>query len=389
MSPGMSTRPRTMTMAGIVLSHPEMVTSPSNMWLRATSSTESATTSRLMSEPFMPSVPMVMPSLMAMVLTSMGVPPAARIPCITFSASLRWFQLHGIVPIQLCATPIWGRTRSWSLKPTAFIMARAGARSGPSRRTRLWRRGSTGISDSFWIRRRGASAPDGRGSHPPGLDDLPAFVSSRILQQVGERGEGIARLPERSDETRQRLHDPSARPRHAVGVVEVEDGPRLHSFPHSLHLQRRSGGPAALGLHGPEDAGRVQTPEHREHGEIAQPPWGAEEARGAPGGQRDGVVALDDLALGLAGSAEPEAPVTPGVIAEVRALVEGESHTARRSPTAPEASRVDHVRAPRVRRPERGRRREPEGGGHDARSRATPCPASTRSTIWVAARGRR
>ena len=75
-------------------------------------------------------------------------------------------------------------------------------------------------------------------------------MSAKILQQVGERGEGIARLPQRSDETRQRLHDPSARPRHAVGVVEVEDGPRLHSFPHSLHLQRRSGGPAALGLHG-------------------------------------------------------------------------------------------------------------------------------------------
>ena len=28
----------------------------------------------------MPSVPMVMPSLMAMVLNSMGVPPAARMP---------------------------------------------------------------------------------------------------------------------------------------------------------------------------------------------------------------------------------------------------------------------------------------------------------------------
>ena len=76
-------------MAGIVLSQPEMVTSPSNMCPRATSSTESATTSRLMSEAFMPSVPMVMPSVMEMVLSSMGVPPAARIPCITFSASFR------------------------------------------------------------------------------------------------------------------------------------------------------------------------------------------------------------------------------------------------------------------------------------------------------------
>jgi hypothetical protein len=78
-----------MVMAGMVLSQPEMVTSPSNMWLRATSSTESATTSRLMSEPFMPSVPMVMPSVMETVFTSMGVPPAARTPCMTFSASFR------------------------------------------------------------------------------------------------------------------------------------------------------------------------------------------------------------------------------------------------------------------------------------------------------------
>ena len=93
-------RPSTIVMAGMVLSQPEMVTMPSNMWLRATSSTESAMTSRLMSEPFIPSVPMVMPSVMEMVLTSMGVPPAVRTPCITFSASLRWFQLHGIVPIQ-------------------------------------------------------------------------------------------------------------------------------------------------------------------------------------------------------------------------------------------------------------------------------------------------
>ena len=97
----MSSRPSTIAMAGIVLSQPEMVTMPSNMWLRATSSTESAITSRLISEPFMPSVPIVMPSVMEIVLTSIGVPPAARMPCITFSASFRWFQLHGMVPIQL------------------------------------------------------------------------------------------------------------------------------------------------------------------------------------------------------------------------------------------------------------------------------------------------
>ena len=148
MSPGTLTRPSTMAMAGMVLSHPEMVTRPSNMWLLATSSTESAMTSRLMSEPFMPSVPIVMPSVIEIVLTSMGVPPASRTPCITFSASFLWFQLQGIVPIQLWATPICGRFRSSSENPTAFIMARAAERSVPSSKTRLFERGSTAIFGS-------------------------------------------------------------------------------------------------------------------------------------------------------------------------------------------------------------------------------------------------
>ena len=38
---------------------------------------------------FIPSVPMVIPSEMTMVLHSIGVPPAARIPSFTFSASVR------------------------------------------------------------------------------------------------------------------------------------------------------------------------------------------------------------------------------------------------------------------------------------------------------------
>ena len=72
-----------MAAPGIVLSQPTSATMPSNMWPRPTSSMESAMTSRLTSEAFMPSVPMVTPSLMAMVLNSIGVPPAARIPSLT------------------------------------------------------------------------------------------------------------------------------------------------------------------------------------------------------------------------------------------------------------------------------------------------------------------
>jgi hypothetical protein len=47
-------------------------------------------------------------------------------------ASSRWLKLHGIVSIQVVATPISGRARSSSVRPIPFSIARAGARSGPS-----------------------------------------------------------------------------------------------------------------------------------------------------------------------------------------------------------------------------------------------------------------
>ena len=86
-----------------------MTTSASNMCPRATSSIESAITSRLTSEARMPSVPMVMPSEMATVLNSIGVPPAARTPSLTRSARARRWKLHGIVSVQVLAMPTIGR----------------------------------------------------------------------------------------------------------------------------------------------------------------------------------------------------------------------------------------------------------------------------------------
>ena len=95
----------------------------------------------------MPSVPIVMPSEIAIVLSSIGVPPARRMPSLTFAASARRWKLHGIVSIQLVATPTSGRERSSSVSPTALSMARAGARSGPSVRAALLRlAGSEGLS---------------------------------------------------------------------------------------------------------------------------------------------------------------------------------------------------------------------------------------------------
>ena len=43
-------------------------------------------TSRLTSDVFIPLVPIVMPSEIAIVLSSIGVPPAARMPSFTFAA---------------------------------------------------------------------------------------------------------------------------------------------------------------------------------------------------------------------------------------------------------------------------------------------------------------
>src|SRR5712692_1360318 len=295
MRPGMFIRPSTMVMAGMVLSQPEMVTMPSNMWLRATSSTESAMTSRLMSEPFMPSVPMVMPSVMEMVLTSMGVPPAARTPCITFSASFRWFQLHGMVPIQEWATPICGRARSWSVKPTAFIMARAAARSVPSRRTRLLRRVSIAITGLLCR-----------------MNEVRA-----ILQQVAEPNQRIALRSQHPDHRRQRLDEARSGAGDSVGVVEIHDGPGPHASSSAFHLQggRRRAPP--LRLCRPEHARCAESAQQGEEREVGHAPGRAEEPRRRAGGLGDGLVPLTHLAGGLARSREPETPVAPCVVAEI------------------------------------------------------------------------
>ena len=89
-----------MAAPGMVLSQATRATMPSNMWPRSMSSMESAITSRLTREAFMPSVPMVTPSEMAMVLNSMGVPPAARMPSLTFDRELAQVVVarHGLDP---------------------------------------------------------------------------------------------------------------------------------------------------------------------------------------------------------------------------------------------------------------------------------------------------
>src|SRR3954447_12764864 len=128
----MSRRASAITAAGIVLSQPTTHTSPSKRCPRATSSIESAISSRETSDARIPSLPIDTPSETAIVLNSIGVPPARRMPSFTWRASTRWLRLHGIVSIHDVATPISGRARSASVKPAPLSIARAGARSGPS-----------------------------------------------------------------------------------------------------------------------------------------------------------------------------------------------------------------------------------------------------------------
>ena len=89
MTAGRSSRHSAITVAGIVLSHPLIAITASNMCASTTSSIESAITSRLTSEARIPAVPIVIPSEMAIVLSSIGVPPAARMPSLTLAASAR------------------------------------------------------------------------------------------------------------------------------------------------------------------------------------------------------------------------------------------------------------------------------------------------------------
>jgi hypothetical protein len=85
------------------------------------SSIESAITSRLTSEVFIPSVPIVIPSEIAIELNSIGVPPAARTPFLTCSARPRRWKLQGIASIQVFAIPTVGLERSSSSNPIPFM----------------------------------------------------------------------------------------------------------------------------------------------------------------------------------------------------------------------------------------------------------------------------
>jgi len=79
----------------------------------------------------MPSVPIVMPSEMAIVLNSIGLAPAALMPAFNGTASSRRPKLHGMVSVQTFETPTKGLSMSALVRPIACRKDRAAARSRP------------------------------------------------------------------------------------------------------------------------------------------------------------------------------------------------------------------------------------------------------------------
>ena len=151
-----------MTMPGSDLSQPANVTIASNRSACMTVSTLSAMTSRDTSEARMPSWPIEMPSETAIVVNSIGKPPAAWTPSFASRASRASGRLQGVTSFQEEATPTCGLPKSCSVMPTARSIARAGARSKPSVTSVL--RGRRIAAPFTGRRRRSSPSADGAGS---------------------------------------------------------------------------------------------------------------------------------------------------------------------------------------------------------------------------------
>ncbi|KAF1041699.1 MAG: hypothetical protein GAK34_02924 [Delftia tsuruhatensis] len=100
---------------GMFLSQPPTTSTPSIHWPPTQVSMQSAITSRLTSEYFMPSVPMDMPSEMVGVPNTCALPPASSMPAMAASASLCRPELHGVIVLWPLATPTMGFLKSSSL----------------------------------------------------------------------------------------------------------------------------------------------------------------------------------------------------------------------------------------------------------------------------------
>ncbi len=107
-------------MPGTTLSQFGISTKPSKPVAVATASMESAISSRLARENFMPVCPMAIPSQTPIAGNSIGVPPAAATPSLAASViSLRWIW-PGITSLKELQIPINGFFKSSGPKPMAL-----------------------------------------------------------------------------------------------------------------------------------------------------------------------------------------------------------------------------------------------------------------------------
>ena len=104
---------------GMFLSQPPSTSTPSIHWPCTAVSMQSAMTSREISEYFMPSVPIDMPSEIVGVPKVCGLPPACRTASTAASASGCRPELHGVIVEWPLAMPIIGLSKSLFSYPIA------------------------------------------------------------------------------------------------------------------------------------------------------------------------------------------------------------------------------------------------------------------------------
>jgi hypothetical protein len=129
--PGMFIRSIPIIPPGMFLSQPPITTTPSMLWLIVAVSMQSAMTSRDTSEYFIPSVPMLMPSVTVITPNVCGMPPAARTAASARSHRCCSPALHGFIVLCPLAMPTIGLSKSPSLNPTARSIERLGERATP------------------------------------------------------------------------------------------------------------------------------------------------------------------------------------------------------------------------------------------------------------------
>src|SRR5215211_982373 len=211
----------------MVLSQAESPTSASNWYPRAVSSIESAMTSRLTSDVFIPFVPIVIPSEIATVLNSIGVPPAARTPSLIGPASARRWKLHGMASIHVLATPMVGRRSASSSNPIPFMYARACARSGPSNTPAERGRGSSVFVSS--------AAATGSSSVRRPLEPHPALKAGTRRAPLLAGRDLRATAPSSWEEPPQRNPEPLGSSLQGIRVGDLVGIFECHRLPPQAH----------------------------------------------------------------------------------------------------------------------------------------------------------